>query len=48
MGTVARTGMNGVFMGNTAEAVLQRIGRSVLAVKPDGFRSPDSLERTTD
>jgi nucleotide-binding universal stress UspA family protein len=48
MGTVARTGMNGVFMGNTAEAVLQRIGRSVLAVKPDGFRSPVSLERTTD
>jgi nucleotide-binding universal stress UspA family protein len=44
MGTVARTGINGVFIGNTAEAVLQRIGRSVLAVKPDGFRSPISLE----
>lgn len=47
MGTVARTGINGVFIGNTAEAVLQRIGRSVLAVKPDGFRSPVSLETKT-
>jgi nucleotide-binding universal stress UspA family protein len=40
MGTVARTGIEGVFIGNTAEHVLQRIGRSVLAVKPDGFVSP--------
>ncbi|MCU0303727.1 MAG: universal stress protein [Thermoanaerobaculales bacterium] len=44
MGTVARTGINGVFIGNTAESVLQRIGCSVLAVKPDGFSSPVSLE----
>ncbi len=47
MGTVARTGINGVFIGNTAEAVLQRIGRSVLAVKPDGFRSPISMAPST-
>jgi len=40
MGTVARTGIDGVFIGNTAEQVIQRIGRSVLAVKPDGFVSP--------
>jgi nucleotide-binding universal stress UspA family protein len=40
MGTVARTGIEGVFIGNTAEHVLQQIGRSVLAVKPDGFVSP--------
>jgi nucleotide-binding universal stress UspA family protein len=44
MGTVARTGINGVFIGNTAENVLQRIGRSVLAVKPDGFESPVTLD----
>lgn len=43
MGTVARTGIDGVFIGNTAEHVLQRIGRSVLAVKPDGFVSPVAL-----
>jgi nucleotide-binding universal stress UspA family protein len=40
MGTVARTGLDGVFIGNTAESVLQRLGRSILAVKPDGFVSP--------
>jgi nucleotide-binding universal stress UspA family protein len=48
MGTVARTGINGVFIGNTAENVLQRIGRSVLAVKPDGFVSPVTLDDPDD
>jgi nucleotide-binding universal stress UspA family protein len=46
MGTVARTGINGVFIGNTAESVLQRIRCSVLAVKPDGFASPVTVEDT--
>ncbi len=40
MGTVARTGVAGLVMGNTAERVLQRLRGSVLAVKPNGFRSP--------
>ncbi len=40
MGTVARTGIAGLVMGNTAERVLQRLRGSVLAVKPEGFRSP--------
>jgi universal stress protein E len=40
MGTVARTGIAGLLMGNTAERVLQRLRGSVLAVKPAGFRSP--------
>ncbi len=44
MGTVARTGLDGVLIGNTAENVLQQIGRSVLAVKPDGFASPVRLD----
>jgi nucleotide-binding universal stress UspA family protein len=44
MGTVARTGLDGVLIGNTAENVLQQIGRSVLAVKPEGFVSPVRLE----
>ena len=40
MGTVARTGIAGLVMGNTAERVLQRLRGSVLAVKPPGFRIP--------
>ena len=42
MGTVARTGLAGVLIGNTAERVLQRLRVSVLATKPAGFRSPVS------
>lgn len=42
MGTVARTGIDGFLMGNTAETVLQRVDCSVLTVKPDGFVSPVS------
>jgi universal stress protein E len=40
MGTVARSGITGLVMGNTAERVLQRLRGSVLAVKPAGFQSP--------
>jgi universal stress protein E len=40
MGTVARTGIAGVVMGNTAERVLQRLRGSVIAVKPPGFQTP--------
>lgn len=40
MGTVARTGISGLVMGNTAERVLQRLRGSVLAVKPPGFETP--------
>jgi nucleotide-binding universal stress UspA family protein len=40
MGTVVRTGIAGFLMGNTAEKVLGRVGCSVLALKPAGFRSP--------
>jgi nucleotide-binding universal stress UspA family protein len=39
-GRVARTGIRGLVMGNTAERVLQRLRGSVLAVKPPGFVSP--------
>lgn len=39
MGTVARTGIAGLVMGNTAERVLRRLRGSVLAVKPTGFRT---------
>ncbi|HXW05789.1 MAG TPA: universal stress protein [Vicinamibacterales bacterium] len=40
LGTVARTGIPGLLMGNTAEHVLRRLQGSVLAVKPTGFVSP--------
>jgi len=40
MGTVGRTGIPGLIMGNTAESILNGIGCSVLAVKPPGFISP--------
>jgi nucleotide-binding universal stress UspA family protein len=40
MGTVARTGIAGLVMGNTAERVLQRLRGSVFAIKPPGFKSP--------
>jgi universal stress protein E len=37
LGTVARTGLPGLLLGNTCESILQRAGCSVLAVKPPGF-----------
>lgn len=44
MGTVARTGVPGLLMGNTAETILNQIDSSVLAVKPAGFVTPVTLE----
>jgi nucleotide-binding universal stress UspA family protein len=43
MGTVARTGVSGFIIGNTAELILENIECSVLAFKPDGFVSPVKL-----
>lgn len=40
MGTLCRTGIAGLFIGNTAEDILKEIRCSVLAVKPEGFVSP--------
>ncbi|MEJ8562580.1 universal stress protein [Yoonia sp. GPGPB17] len=40
MGTVARTGLSGVFIGNTAENIINTLECPVLAVKPEGFVSP--------
>lgn len=44
MGTVARGGIAGLLIGNTAERILRKLPCSVLAVKPDGFVSPVGLE----
>lgn len=40
MGTVARTGIAGLFIGNTAEAILDQLRCAVLTTKPPGFVSP--------
>ena len=40
MGTVSRAGLSGLFIGNTAEKVLQQAKCSMLTVKPEGFVSP--------
>lgn len=40
MGTVSRTGIKGLIIGNTAETILRSTRCSVLAVKPQGFVTP--------
>jgi len=40
LGTVGRSGIKGVLLGNTAEQVLGTCDCSILTVKPDGFVSP--------
>lgn len=40
MGTVARTGIPGFIIGNTAENIAQQLQCSLLALKPKGFVSP--------
>jgi universal stress protein E len=44
MGSMGRSGLAGIFMGNTAERVLRRWHGSVLVLKPLGFVSPVVLE----
>ncbi|HET9950112.1 MAG TPA: universal stress protein [Longimicrobiales bacterium] len=44
MGSVARSGISGFLIGNTAERVLRKLTCSVLTVKPDDFVSPVRLE----
>ncbi len=43
LGTVARSGMSGLFIGNTAEAVLEGSSTDVLVVKQAGFECPLEL-----
>ncbi|WP_346839277.1 universal stress protein [Microbulbifer sp. SAOS-129_SWC] len=40
MGTVARSGIPGFIMGNTAENILRKVSCSLLALKPSDFVSP--------
>ncbi|WP_068545557.1 universal stress protein UspE [Thalassotalea crassostreae] len=40
LGTVGRTGLSAVLIGNTAEHVIDRLNCDLLALKPDGYESP--------
>lgn len=44
MGTVGRGRIPGLLMGNTAEAILQQVNCSVLAIKPPGFVTSVALD----
>jgi nucleotide-binding universal stress UspA family protein len=43
MGTLARVGIPGLFIGNTAERALDHVDCDILAIKPRGFVTPVSL-----
>lgn len=40
IGTVGRSGIQGMLLGNTVEKVLDTCDCSILTVKPDAFASP--------
>ncbi len=43
MGTLARVGIPGLFIGNTAERTLDHVDCDILAIKPKGFVTPVRL-----
>lgn len=46
MGTVSRTGVAGMLIGNTSEQVLNQVNCAVLTVKPEGFITPVKLDES--
>jgi nucleotide-binding universal stress UspA family protein len=40
VGTVGRTGIAGLLIGNTAESIFSQVKCPVLAIKPEGFETP--------
>jgi universal stress protein E len=44
MGSVARTGVAGFIVGNTAEIILHQIDCAVLTIKPPGFVTPVTVD----
>ncbi|NNK13456.1 MAG: universal stress protein, partial [Desulfofustis sp.] len=44
MGSVGRSGIPGLLIGNKAERLLNSINCTVLTVKPDGFKTPVTLD----
>jgi len=47
IGTVGRSGIPGLFLGNSAEKMLRGCDCSILTVKPEGFKSPIPLAEST-
>ncbi|GAM75649.1 universal stress protein E [Vibrio ishigakensis] len=43
LGTSGRTGLSAVFLGNTAENIIDKINCDVLALKPSGYISLSTL-----
>ena len=39
MGAISRSGFKGLFLGNTAEDVLDRLHCDLIIVKPEGFKA---------
>jgi nucleotide-binding universal stress UspA family protein len=48
MGSLARTGVAGMLIGNTAETTLGSLRSSIIAVKPEGFVSPIAVDSKRD
>ena len=44
LGTIGRTGLSAAFLGNTAEQVIDHLRCDLLAIKPDDFASPITLD----
>jgi len=44
LGTIGRTGLSAAFLGNTAEQVIDHLRCDLLAIKPDDFNSPITLD----
>ena len=44
MATIARSGLAGFLMGNTAERLMPQLACSVVAIKPDDFQCPITLD----
>ncbi len=42
IGTVSRKGLSGLLIGNTAEAIINRVNCTVVTLKPEGFVCPVS------
>jgi len=40
MGTIGRSGLSGLLVGNTAETIIENANCSVLTIKPDNYKSP--------
>ncbi|HYG68340.1 MAG TPA: universal stress protein, partial [Anaeromyxobacteraceae bacterium] len=45
LGSAGRTGLAGFFIGGTAEAIIERLTRSVVVLKPTSFVSPVRLSK---